>query len=284
MTNKLKLSGRFADRRKIDRCPCGEHNNKDGKFHPFEGFTKFGKCYSCDRWFYPEAENDYSAATPKPAPPPYLIPFAQVKASLKGYNQNKFVLWLQVAIGKEGAARALKTYFIGTSKKYKGATIFWTIDKNHNVRRGSIMVYDENGHRVKDKNHSVHALLKKSDLKPAECFFGEHLINHSAKPIAIVESAKTAVICNHFMPQFIWLSCNGASGLNRQKMQALEGREVVLYPDAGKFEQWQTDAHLFSDIARIRVSRYLEENANVIEFKNGIDLADVLLKEAAPPF
>jgi len=43
-----------------------------------------------------------------------------------------------------------------------------------------------------------------------QCLFGEHLLSDtsatmSAKPVAIVESEKTALVAAMFIPDFVWL-------------------------------------------------------------------------------
>jgi hypothetical protein len=69
--NNLKLNSK--ERFKIETCPCGK-SNKDGKFVPFEGHTKFGFCHSCSETILP---NDLST-------------FAYLSA-LTIYNLNLFL-------------------------------------------------------------------------------------------------------------------------------------------------------------------------------------------------
>lgn len=275
----LELVKSFSARLTAKTCPCGSHSNKDGKFVPFVGYIDSGFCHSCGRTFLPNYETSIKNLEEPPSLEPYYIPLEKIAATLKNYESNNFMLWLEKEIGKEGASEAAKTYFIGTAKQWKGATIFWTVDKENVPRRGSVMLYDESGHRVKNKNHSIHAILKISDRKPPECFYGEHLLRTNTRKVAIVESAKTAIIANHFMPEFCWLACNGASGLSREKFNALEGLSVTLFPDAGKYESWQQTAIALKDIAQILVSDILEEECTLDEHKSGIDLADLLLKQ-----
>lgn len=271
----LKLVNTIRERLAVKQCPCGSHNNKDGKFVPFKSYINAGYCHSCGNTFYPDAEHVISKIS-VPQKPIYWIPGDHVLKTLAAYLSNNFTCWLEKTIGPDGFQNALSHYPIGTSKHWPGATIFWTIDKDCIPRRGTIMFYDKNGHRVKDKNQSVHALLKKADQKPPECFFGEHLLPyHPKKPIGIVESAKTAIIANHFLPEYVWLSCNGASGLTRQKFKVLAGRDVFLYPDEGKFEAWQELAHSYNDITKTRVSSLIEK---MKDKPKGADLADLLVE------
>jgi hypothetical protein len=64
------------------------------------------------------------------------------------------------------------------------------------------------GKRIKEPfNHINWAqkVLKEPEYELKQCFFGEQLIDKS-KPVAIVESEKTAVIASGYLPQFIWLA------------------------------------------------------------------------------
>ena len=90
-------------------------------------------------------------------------------------------------------------YRVGTSKHWQGATVFWQIAADGEVRGGKIMLYDRlTGHRVQEPFphiNWVHSVLKLPDFKLTQCFFGEHLLPYIRdKPVAIVESEKTAIL------------------------------------------------------------------------------------------
>jgi hypothetical protein len=115
--------------------------------------------------------------------------------------------------------------------------------------------------------------------------FGEHLLIDKIKPVAIVESEKTAVIASVYLPQFIWLAFGGI-GFNIDKCRILKGRTVTLFPDSSKpkegkptaFEQWSSKAKELSHLATFKVSDLLERKASEAEKKQGFDLADYLIK------
>ncbi len=113
-------------------------------------------------------------------------------------------------------------------------------------------------------------------------FFGEHLLQGNTKPIAIVESEKTAIIASVYLPQFIWLAAGSKDGLSLNKCQVLKGRTVIIYPDLNGFEKWTAKAKELSHIASFAVSDLLERKATDKEKGEGLDLADYLIRFPVP--
>jgi hypothetical protein len=206
------------------------------------------------------------------------------KASLKlkAYELNYFVSFLNNHFGTDIAGQLVSKYFIGTSKHWEGANIFWQIDTQGKVRTGKIMLYSPTtGKRVKEPyNHInwVHNAVKSPVFSLQQCLFGEHLLKGNSKPVAIVESEKTAIIASYFYPQFVWLAAGSKDGLNPEKWNVLKGRTVTLFPDLNAFDKWKGKAQELSKIAKVTVSEYLEQIATEAERKEGLDLADYLLK------
>jgi hypothetical protein len=222
--------------------------------------------------------------------PASFIPADLFKASLKGHSANTFVQFLTGRFGADVAGKMISRYFIGTSKHWEGAgaTIFWQIDSKGIIRTGKIMLYNPaTGKRVKEQFPTwVHSVLKLPDFTLQQCFFGEHLLADKSKPVAVVESEKSAIIASQYFPKFIWLAAGGKDGLSAEKFCALKGRTVVLFPDLSKpsevkataFEKWSSKAKEFEAIASIQVSDLLERKASDEERIEGLDLADYLLK------
>ncbi len=234
--------------------------------------------------------------TPQPKPVSF-IPVEVFKASLKGYEANHFVKFLIDLLGVEVASELVSRFFIGTSKHQfaniefpnykseKGATVFWQIDTQGKVRTGKIMLYSPTtGKRVKQPfNHItwVHKALKQPEFELRQCLFGEHLLNvaeNKTKPIAIVESEKTAVIASVYLPQFIWLAVGSLTNLKAEKCSVLKGRTVTLFPDLNGFDKWSIKAKELSHLANFTVSNLLERKATEAERQQGFDLADYLIK------
>lgn len=174
-----------------------------------------------------------------------------------------------------------------------GATVFWQIDRNSNVRAGKIMGYDAvTGHRIKEPFNQVswvHSVRKVQDFRMKQCLFGEHLLSDnsavmSAKPVAIVESEKTALFAAFFIPDFIWLATGGMHGcFSSEAVQVLHGREVVLFPDLKATEEWRRRLPMLESFCRrATCSDMLERIATGAQREAGLDIADFLLMEDTP--
>jgi hypothetical protein len=148
------------------------------------------------------------------------------------------------------------------------------------------MQYDSaSGRRVKGKTKEsahitwVHTKLNIPNENIKKCLFGEHLINEEPrKPIALVESEKSAIIASLFFPHFIWLATGGLGNLTFEKLKPLTSRKIVLFPDLGALKLWQEKAKYLGQWYDITISDYLELNATEDEKANKYDIADYLLK------
>ena len=210
--------------------------------------------------------------------PVSYIPLETFKESLGSHEPNNFVKYLISLFGVEITTKLVSDYFIVPSNYWPGATIFWQIDTKGKIRTGKIMLYDASmGKRIKKPCNYiswVHAALKMTDFNLKQCFFGEHLLQDRTKPVAIVESEKTAIISSVYFPRLIWLAAGSLEGLNNEKCRVLAGRKVVLFPDLNGFAKWTDKANEFN----FNVSDLLEQNATEIERLQGLDLADYLIR------
>jgi Domain of unknown function (DUF6371) len=211
-----------------------------------------------------------------------FIPKDLLDRSLQSKQNNNFIDYLASIWDYEIAYYLVEKYNIGTSKHWNGATVFWQVDKTGNVRSGKIILYNPTtGKRVKEPyNHInwVHKVLKLDNFNLEQCYFGEHLLNEDKnKPVAIVESEKTAIISSVFLPEFIWISCGSVNNLNHTKTKALKGRNVVLFPDLGCYDLWNSKRETLSALATFRTSSLLEKKASEEEKKQGLDIADYLI-------
>ena len=177
-----------------------------------------------------------------------------VNQSLRGYPTNKLFQFLSAQFGETETLKLMKKYKVGTSKYWDGATVFWQTDNQNKVRTGKIMLYNsETGKRIKEPyNHVtwVHSVLHKGDYNLKQCFFGEHLLS------------------------------GGKNGcFNANSLSVLAGRTVVLFPDLGATDYWQSKIGLMKRYGiEVQMFDYLEAHANEKERKEGYDIADYLLK------
>lgn len=106
--------------------------------------------------------------------------------------------------------------------------------------------------------------------------FGEHLLNGNDKPVAIVESEKTAIIASVYLPKYIWIATGTKTTLKLEYAKSLKGRTVILYPDIGAFDDWNKKAESLDEICSVSISDLLERKADPEAKREGYDLADYL--------
>ncbi|MBS4057376.1 MAG: hypothetical protein KGZ82_08675 [Bacteroidales bacterium] len=226
-------------------------------------------------------------AMPHVPEPLSYIPPEIFMASLNpdAYSTNNFVSFLITLFGNSIASELVSRYFIATSNHWSGATVFWQIDTNGKIRTGKIMLYDpESGKRIKEPfNHIywAHKAINQPGFVLGQCLFGEHLLSDKTRPVAIVESEKTAIIASAYLPQFLWLATGSLSNLSTAKCSILKGRSVLLFPDLRAHEKWSEKATELSESlpgTSILVSDLLERKASESDKASGLDLADFLIK------
>ncbi|MEJ8756377.1 DUF6371 domain-containing protein [Pontibacter sp. H259] len=250
-------------------------------------------CHKTPRQFFAETQGTHTGSlsvpyhslsrTIEPPQAPSYVPENLFQESLHTSKPNHFLTYLIRLFGRERARALSRQYHIGFSDHWAGATVFWQQDKEGNIRSGKIMLYDPTtGKRVKHPYNYinwVHNTEKLQGFNLQQCLYGEHLLRaEPLKPVAVVESEKTAVIASVYLPQFVWVAVGSLSNLNVQRCQALQGRQVVLFPDIGGFERWRKKAQDLAAIATVKVSDLLERSAGANGKEDGWDLADYLVK------
>jgi len=249
------------------------------------------------------------SAAPKQSVPVRVdtLPLELVNQSLNGYKRNNLVIWLRSLFGEAVMKDLIQRYFIGTSKHWDGANVFWQINTSEEVRQAKVMLYNPaTGRRVKseilaskwddkarayrdDKDNgdkiffAGKSLLNDYEANLMQCFFGEHLLaEHPGARVAIVESEKTAIIGSVYFPR-VWLATggkNGARWTDKTVCKVLQGRDIILFPDLNAYEVWKAKAQEIHQAipCRISVSSVLEKIATHQQRQAGWDLADYLLK------
>ena len=304
------------------RCPKCQHRNKTfTRYIDLENYSQLadhvGRCDREDKCDYHYTPRQYFAENPSnirasqtkvydAMPVPSLfnhLPASLMNESMvqKAYIRNNFILFLAGIFGWEQALQAAEKYNIGTASYWRGATVFWQVDKHFKIRTGKIMLYNkETGKRVKTPfNHIawVHSLLSTKskvlspksaatqdlrlltqDFRLEQCFFGEHLLWLDENAVVgITESEKTAVMASIMMPGFTWLAAGSLNGLDPHKCKALKNRTVLLFPDVGAYDNWLARArelNLRIPTATFAVHDEMEKTATDEERANGADMGD----------
>ncbi len=270
---------------------------------------KYGRCdheSSCGYCLYPPSEKDWReswneyaarqsfrsksvAAVPAPAqsaPDVCTIPADMVSRTVRLQPRSDFLRFLGAIASEEEITRAVNEYRIGLARG--GAVVFYQIDVQGRCRTGKVMKYDPiTGHRIKDPSATtpitwVHSLLSRQGMLPdgwtlTQCLFGEHLLpQYPDKPVALVESEKTAVVASIFCPDFIWLATGGKAQMN-DRVEVLRGRNIVAFPDIDGIEAWRRKAAERPHLA-ITVSDLVLQNATPEDHAAHIDIADLLIR------
>ena len=175
------------------------------------------------------------------------IPDDIVARSIRPTLDSDFITFLRTLFDPITVSSLIQEYRIGVTREK--AVIFYQIDIQGRCRTGKVMKYDpKSGHRIKDENTKgritwVHSLMKYAGQLPQEwtltqCLFGEHLLPlFPEKPVALVESEKTAIICAGLIPKFIWLATGGKSQIN-SRLDVLKGRSITAFPDIDGYSTW----------------------------------------------
>jgi hypothetical protein len=256
--------------------------------------AEFGRCdrsNSCGYYKYPQKSESIvklDLTLPnvvelhKKEGPPSAIEEKYVKQSLKEYDINSFYLFLSHLFSASQINEVFALYKVGTSKKWNGATVFWQISIDNQVRTAKVIKYDPiTGKRIKQPIPLMtwaHKLLKLKDFNLKQVLFGEHLLNQfPIKTVCIVESEKTAIIMAIKHQKYLWLATGGKSEFKADKLKVLVGRNVVVFPDTDFHYDWLDKSASISKQINLNlvVSSFLLNCTIAIDQKMGYDLADL---------
>jgi hypothetical protein len=237
----------------------------------------------------------------KPQPAPFdTIPLSFFNTGTPDIAANSLTALIAGIVGEDVVKDVLLEYRI--SLEANGFINYPQIDKADKYRTGKSIQYKD-GHRT-GYFKWTHDELRKKNILPTgfeqkQCFTGEHLINQSfLKPIAIVEGQSTmlfmaalgkAAIKYHiqqlqFFSTFTWIATGGVDGIgwkDQQVFKALAGKDVVLFADAGFYDQWVMDAELMQEHGiRVQVSQLLENKYKAGQLQYNEDLRDYFMPYA----
>lgn len=158
---------------------------------------------------------------------------------------------------------------------------FPSIDIAGNCHAVKIAPYPSTDHhRIKDAqpNKAPFYWIKPEQNKGA--YFGTHLLPlYPAKPVAVVESEKSAIVGSLFAPTYVWIATAGATNLqaNRPEMEALAGRELHIFPDTDHAEEWRAATAQLTAAGYRAIFR--DEVMKLFPAESKADIADVIIWE-----
>ena len=272
----------------VGRCNhesgCGYH------YTPKQYFQEHPECRAANGFSFDRQRVEQKPKQVSQSSAIGYIPFHYVEKSQSVHsNFFRFLSTLLTAYygskAREVLTRLLEEYRLGATRD--GAVIFWQIDRNDKVRTGKVIQYNpEDGHRIKGGLTSavnwIHSILKKRQVLPEEwqlsqCLFGEHLLkSNPGKVVVLVESEKSAVIGSAIFPGYVWMATGGKSQMREEKLRALTGRTVLLFPDADGYAEWKQRAGSMT-FCRAIVSDIIERNATPKQKADHIDIADWII-------
>lgn len=283
---------------------CGYHLN------PYtDGFGK-------EENYNPAEAKQYARAREaKLSKPPVItyIPAEVLHSTLSNYEQNIFIQNLLQNIPypftPADVERVISLYYLGTiSTGYRtGAVTFPFINETGQVAAIQVKQFDNTNHTT--GTDFIHSILKNEHLrtgmpsphwlenyikqdKRITCLFGAHLLaKFPNNAVALVEAPKTAVYGSLYFgfpdspDGLIWLAVYNKSSFTIDKLKALQGREVYVFPDLSKngstFNEWQQKAYSIAQQlpgTRFIFSNLLEQLAPQDYHNDGSDLADFLIQ------
>lgn len=169
-----------------------------------------------------DTENDYLSY--KNSENCRTIDFKAVETSYKPIKSNNFISFLNKYYDTNAVDVAIEMYYIGTSKY--NWTVFWYINSKGEAQKSKEVLYKTNGKRT-----NKFRVPYKNDAGYFFCLYGEHLLQDNTKPIVLVESEKTAIVCSIQFPSYTWLAYSGINGLTDDKLHALRNKQIVIAPD-----------------------------------------------------
>jgi hypothetical protein len=240
---------------------------------------------------------------PAPKREPFYIPVEILEKTLSNYDANVFVcnLFNNHKFQVNSIKKVISMYALGTipSGYRKGAITFPYIDNCGNIHAIQVKEFDQDNYTT--GQGFIHSMIEykckqagkdlpkwlegyKQNEKRVNCFFGTHLLRrYPTNTIALVEAPKTAIYGTLFFglpdnpANMLWLAVYNKSSLTTERFQALQGRNVVLFPDDNAYNEWSKKADHFKKQfpgINISVSDLIEGNSDI----NGGDLADYLVK------
>lgn len=175
-----------------------------------------------------------------PAKEPRYIDRATLTAMERHVDGQNLFMFLADLFGRDETAAAMKRYHVGLSNEHPQgcgrSTAFPSIDTFGNIHAIKHVPFPEHDHhRVKGKGGADMIWRKGENVEGA--YFGAHLLqSDQGKPVALVESEKTAIVGAIAFPAYIWIATQGIANFSLLKAKSLKGRDIHVFPDSDGIE------------------------------------------------
>jgi hypothetical protein len=169
----------------------------------------------------------------------------------------------------------LSEWNIGLSSD--GAVLFWYVDRTGRFRNAKKIWYGSDGwNRLRDGKHNPRFLYPGYPIP----LYGEWQLNsNERRPVALVESEKSALVLGCYMPDLVVLAAGGSKALTERRAGALRGRTVNIF-----FDRDEAGEH-GSEQAR-RILSKIGAYPKIVNLKdlypdapNGYDAGDILREQ-----
>lgn len=232
--------------------------------------------------------------TMRPAKPAYTyIPAAMADELVS--TENSLCQCLMQMFRPEAVEWLTEEYRLGcyTMNGHDDYTVFPNIDRQGRVCNLKVQHYESDissphfAHSDKGSCYWLGSIWVREGRLPegacfqSACLFGEHLlIRYPASTVALVESPKNALFGALAFPRLTWVATGNKGMLTREVLRPLQGRDVIVIPDADAVDEWTATVNGLADIANFTVSDFCRRVAPSGEPK--YDIADHIQRQAMP--
>lgn len=238
---------------------------------------KYGVCeriFNCGYERRPTSEKVDFTPVYQPPKIPFYFKEEILLQTLNKLEINTLFNFLCSKFDKRKVTATFEKYKVGTSNY--GDMIFWQIDEYGKIRAGKKIQYFSNGKRNKARGASwMHWQngFNESTHELNQALFGNHLINDSFENIFVVESEKTALICDICKKEnVLFLACGGLQNLGLiEKLKIKPHQKIWLIPDNDGNQIWQ------DKIDKLKLNAEIKIIPSLQQMPKGSDIGDLLL-------
>lgn len=225
-----------------------------------------------------------------PPEPPTYIDRAQVESAAAEVERTNLFQYLTTLWAEADVRRVMELYKVGLFREYRtsegkrrgaggklaatpNCSTFPSIDTEGNIHAVKGIPYSTTSH------HRVKGVYD-TDWHKGEnvkgCYFGIHLLPlFPDKPIALVESEKTAIVGTLEFPQYLWIATQSKYRSKVEFCEPLRGRVIHIFPDTDAIPRWEqfcADLQAAGHSARLRV-----ELLGLLPAESKLDICDIII-------